>query len=435
MSTAILIGMLLITLFFGFRSRGGLLGLWVFVLMTHGMFVYFFGEGLRHLPMYMGFIVISLLVINGGNYQLSKGSLILVLSFLFTILISFLVNEGDASSINKIIMYAKPMLVCLVVAGYIKGFKDVDSIAFYIILAATIGSIFNIYQQVYGIQLSANEWDSSLSRAAGLRGDPNDTAMLLGMATPFVYFKYINGNKKNHKLFYGLCAALIVIGIVLTGSRAGFLVMAGIAGAIMIHKPKASRLKIFNWPTPRNIMIIFVLLVMAVFLAPKYYWERMATLISGEEMGASQSLYSRGYLLQKGFGIWLSNPIIGVGPGKFHEAMYGDQVVKIEAKKQAVAHNMYIEFLAEFGIVGFIAFMGIVTLSIRRLLRLDKYLYRTSSYEHIGYMTALSLLSMLVFGFTLSQGYNSVMWFIIAIGISSGNWISAELRRRKHTIK
>lgn len=432
MAQAILICTILILVITGFKSRIHGLGIWLFVLITHGIFVHLFGDGLQHMPLFMGLAMIPVAIFSRDGFKVDILPISLLFLFFASISVSFLVNGGDASSVEKVIAYIKPMFVCFLVFGCIKNRETLSVIARYVIAAAIIGSLFNIYQQIFGVHLLLNPWDKSLSRAAGLRGDPNDTAMLLLLALPLIYYKLINSHKEFKKYIYLVSAFMVIVGVVLTGSRAGFAVMALFAGALVMHKAKESRPKIFNIPSLKNIFLVIIFSVVAVLAAPGYYWERMSTLISGEEIHQSQSLYGRKYLLVRGFEIWLENPIVGVGPGQFHDAIYGGNIIisKKESSKNAVAHNMYVEFLAEFGILGFGVFMSLCVLAIRNFLRIDYLLFKNNKDQYIGYGYALGLFSMLLMGFTLSQGYNSVLWFVLGIGLGAGRWLTIALKKQ-----
>jgi O-antigen ligase len=88
-------------------------------------------------------------------------------------------------------------------------------------------------------------------------------------------------------------------------------------------------------------------------------------------------------------------------------------------KTYAVAHNMYLEFFAENGAIGGILFLSIFILCIRQALRYDR-LSGLASRSHfgLGFTLALALAAMLFAGLFLSQGRNSVLWFVVGMGFA-----------------
>ena len=402
-------------------------GVWVFVLMTHGMLVYFFGEGLQQLAMIVGLVVAPIMVLGGGGFRSDVAVVSAMAMFLLAVLLSFLTSGGGYESFYKLITYIKPLAVCFLVSGVVRYKAQLAILSRYLILAAVIGSIFNIYQQITGTQLNYNVWDKSLSRAASLAGDPNDTALLMLGTIPLVYFNIIQAKRLPERVLYLSTAALIAIGIVLTGSRAGFLVLVLLMLGLMLHRPGAPRYNLMNVPSIRNVALVTVFGIACLVAAPGYYWSRMETLVSGKEVGQSESLYDREFLLKRGFEIWCEHPVLGVGPGQFHFAVYGENPLARKGhEKKVVAHNMYIEFMVEFGLLGFTSFMAIVAIAFSRLRKLDVTTFASGEFRYIGYAYGAALAGMLVMGATLSQGYNPVLWFFLGCGLSAGFMLHKE---------
>jgi putative inorganic carbon (HCO3(-)) transporter len=65
------------------------------------------------------------------------------------------------------------------------------------------------------------------------------------------------------------------------------------------------------------------------------------------------------------------SPVFGVGFGTFdHLSIY--YMADLGLQKKLVAHNMYVQFFAELGILGIVTFLSILFLSFRGGLRLRK---------------------------------------------------------------
>ena len=186
-------------------------------------------------------------------------------------------------------------------------------------------------------------------------------------------------------------------------------------------------------PSLRLFAVGLISTALVALLAPQNYWDRMKTMVTGKELHAGQSLSNRARLQQAGLKILFNNPLIGVGPGNFSQAYFAQAKTEsqlrssanmAEGKTFAVAHNMYLEFFAENGIPGGLLFLSLFILSIRQLLRFDRLAGVSESQPGLGFSLSLALGGMLFAGLFLSQGKNSVLWFMVGVGCAMGSVIS-----------
>src|SRR5204862_4055565 len=73
-----------------------------------------------------------------------------------------------------------------------------------------------------------------------------------------------------------------------------------------------------------------------------------------------QSAGSRTEIWSIGLRMFTSNPVLGVGPGNFLPSMRqyaGGLLVLADGATEHVAHNMFVEIVAETGTLGFLAFL------------------------------------------------------------------------------
>lgn len=401
------------------KDKAHALGIWLTILMTHGVIVHVLGPGATNLPLFVGLALVPFLLKNKGGFHIDPVYLLLVTLFLTAGAFSAILNEGDFSALRKLGVYVKPMLLCALILGGVEDRRTLSVIAAYIIASGVFGGLFNAYQQVFGA-FWTQAWDPSLNRATGLRGDANDTAMLLLLAVPLAYVWLINAKSLPGKVLAAVSLSLIAVGVVLTGSRAGFLALVIVALLLTFHQVHSRRRSLFGIARPRKVIIAAVFAGFAALAAPGYYWERMSTLVSGEEVGGAQSLYGRAELLRRGIDTWLNNPLLGVGAGQFGRAFSSESRTFSGDTAGPVAHNMYVEFLAEFGLLGAAPMFVIFFIALVRFYRLDATLSPgVQSGRHVGFGYALGFFAMLLMGFTLSQGYNSVFWFVIGLGLSA----------------
>jgi len=179
----------------------------------------------------------------------------------------------------------------------------------------------------------------------GVYGDPNYLAEYLALTVPLaVAFIARPGTRPSIRLLCVLALLLAVTCIVLTFSRGGFLGLV-FGGLVWAVRERAQRTK--------ALLLSAALAVGVAIFAPATYWERNDTLEAFEQ---DQSALGRVYAWHVASSANLDHPLRGVGGGAFVEAwpLYAPPEVRENA---LVAHNIFLDTLAELGWVGFFLFL------------------------------------------------------------------------------
>ena len=166
-----------------------------------------------------------------------------------------------------------------------------------------------------------------------------------------------------------------------------------------------------------------MLLVTAVAV-PQYFW-RISTLVrlkgfTAPEEGVkpTSSMMGRATETIGAFHIFLDHPILGVGPHQAHELSieYGNKLGLKTLGGTRRAHSLYLEILADVGIIGFIFFFLIVVLILHKLWKL-KFYWATRNPHFSNMATALffSVLTYLINGIFLHLSYMRYYWFLLAV--------------------
>lgn len=403
-------------------------GMWLIIMITHGLLVESVGETAAHLPLYVG-VTVSLCILARGKWSGVQPSVLMLFgALIFVMGVASIAGIDVGSSLAAMSLYAKAFMLSLLLAGCIKSNKEVHVITLYCLGGMVCGALAALYQHYTG-NYSVNVYD--VQRAAGLRGDPNDTAMLLVAGIPLAIYWMLRCNLSFlGGLFAGSIVAL-VLGIALTGSRGGFLTLLFISLLIYVKRPTLLA-------TISGLVLASILLA----FAPQAYWSRMETLVSGKELKTSGSMQHRSELQRKGLSILVEHPILGVGPDNFGEAFLGaGRSGKVSVatgrgrnntEPGLVAHNMYLEFFVENGLFGGLLLLAIFYRSMRALMRYDQKDSNKANNFGIGNALALALFGMLFSGLFLSQGKNSVLWFLVGIGFATGQLGNTAFRATPH---
>jgi len=135
-----------------------------------------------------------------------------------------------------------------------------------------------------------------------------------------------------------LSAIILIIGIVISQSRGGYITLILTTIFIILFLVKKRVLG----------LTISALVVTGIFvLAPASYVERMQT-ITGSALEEGETGYGRITLWKAGLKVMIDHPIAGVGLGQY-DAAYGYKYHRKGDRKWRVAHNSYISVGAEIG--------------------------------------------------------------------------------------
>jgi probable O-glycosylation ligase (exosortase A-associated) len=190
--------------------------------------------------------------------------------------------------------------------------------------------------------------------------DENDLALALCMGLTYPYFLAQQKGIKPvlRALYYGAVLVMLV-GIVWTGSRGGFVGLVCVA-AYMFW---LSRNKI------RNLIVLLTLGLVTFQFVPQSYVERMQTITDAQDGSRNERILH----WRIGWEMFLDNPIVGVGPQNYpyHAGRYQVNLPGYETGDKMLggraAHSLWFVLFPEFGIVGTFLFLSIIVALMRRL--------------------------------------------------------------------
>ena len=263
----------------------------------------------------------------------------------------------------------------------------------FFILGSSLAVIYGLLQYYGGLWiLKVPKYD----RVMSMFGNPIFFAAYLIIFLPIIFGIYlIEGNKKI-KFLYIL--VLIISGVVIyyTKTRAAFL---GIffSGMFFVYNIYSSKNKF------KYLLIILITFFIFVVLTRNIWLRQQAHFLIWRDT----------------LKMWNSNLIFGIGLGEFHTKFVNfasERLRNIWPEKNFIindAHNEYIQFLAENGILGFIFFVLLIYLFFYSSLKYIKKISFKDKYEFKTKIILTSLLSGCVA--LLTQNFFSVdLRFIIS---------------------
>ncbi len=213
-------------------------------------------------------------------------------------------------------------------------------------------------------------------------------------------------------------AAVLLLAIVYSLSRAGFLAalftLLTIGGLILAPRFASGK---FCWPSVGVIAAAIVL--MFVFLSPTQLIERFADISSSDKMSAETrlSIWSETMPLMGEYRLF------GCGLGGFESVFLKHQTVAANYRIE-FAHNDYLQYLAELGIVGFsilaAIMIGIVIQLLHGALRAADESRRLLIISCVGGFAGILLHSLVDFNMYIPANMLTLAWIA---GIGSANTV------------
>lgn len=255
-------------------------------------------------------------------------------------------------------------------------------------------------------------------RAGGPIGKENRYAQMMVVIFPLALcMAYIEPTRKM-KLLALAAAGLTLGGIVLTFSRGAFVTLAGMLLITVFLK----------YVRPMQALGGLALLVIVIIAALPEYVERVssvANLSSLARQDAEGSREADGSLRGRfaenlaAVRVFMEFPILGVGPGhyaKFYSAKYGNEVGTKRLISNRRAHSLYLEMLADTGLVGMTAFMTVAFVVTRQLWQARRrFASARPELAHLATAFILGIFNYFGTALFLHLSYQRYYWFLMAL--------------------
>lgn len=353
-----------------------------------------------------------------------------LLAYFMVVIASFLVASDKGRAMSDITDLGKDIVIIYCILFALRHSQTWKQTNWLILITTALLCLLSVYQLVTNnyeqtfFQLAAIQMDralgtSSTPRIAGPINAPNLWAQALVAVATLLVFRIFHEKRTIVKL-----AAVLMLGILLyvvlnTYSRGAYLVIA--IDAVLI---------LFMFRRRFNPMILIagaVILILVVPFLPATYSDRFTSLfVVTAENGIYQdtSLRGRSSEMLTGLAMFADHPILGVGAGNYpaNYQRYA-QLIGIEFRAEARdPHSLYVQLLAETGILGTIAFLGMVFFLFDALNRACRALERSPRLaDWLPWISAyrFAILSYLLTSIFLHNAYIRYFWILIAMALTA----------------
>jgi len=414
-----------------YYSEIDLLGLYLLLLISHGVYIRLAGESFQNAPAIFGLFVILAVTIKRGNAywkrrKINPNILSLFAALFAAMILTAITGIDMENSFFVMHLYMKGFILTLLIYLFVNRRSEIRKLAGYYLAGALIGTTWIAYEYFTDTFSGGDEWTK---RAAGLREDPNETAMLMVVAIPLAWYFASRAATPTTRVLYYAAVAAIMWGMALTGSRGGMLSTVVVLLMISMYRPSVGK--------GIGLILTFALIIAT---APGVLLDRTDQLINDNNLSEDQSVESRANLLVSGLKVISEKPLLGVGPGNIGQAIiathyYGGPDAEVPTslygQKTIVAHNMFLEFFGESGIIGGTLFILLIYLALRGYWRKYRTSDRNAGHFPLSYALLSGNIGFLFAGLFLSQGKESVLWFLLGIGLAYSDLVSKRKKRRK----
>lgn len=249
-------------------------------------------------------------------------------------------------------------------------------------------------------------------RLSGALGNANETAasLVAGGALAAALAVALRG-QPILRLASAIVVPLCVIAVFLTASRGGLVALATALIAAVLLAPGRRR-------------AAAIALAGTVVLATVIYFAAFASVDARNRVTELQGGTGRVDIWTVGWRMVEAEPLRGVGAGNFEVssihyliapgALLRDDFIVDEPK---VAHNTYLNVLAELGVVGLALFMGVILFSLGCALRAIGFAVKSGDrqVEILARAMVVVLLALLAADFFGSRQYSKQLWLLMAL--------------------
>jgi len=271
---------------------------------------------------------------------------------------------------------------------------------------------------------------SKTNRVGGPIGDPNYYALIMLVLVPYAMDRIWNERNRWLRLL-AIWAFVVCAGaVVLTFSRSGFVALVGVVGLMFLY----------HTPNLKNLLIIMLISIILLQFIPAQYTARLESLTAflpggSRNLRADEAIRGRVSELLVGLRMFQDHPVLGVGYDNYpvYYQEYSRQVGLDPRATERSAHNLYVEILAETGLVGLTVFSLIVFFTLRNLFWGVRELRAKGELDVAGMAAAVgvAVVGYLVASMFIHDAYQRYFWLHLAIAMAVPNVVASVMENHR----
>jgi O-antigen ligase len=266
-------------------------------------------------------------------------------------------------------------------------------------------------------------------RMTGPIGEQNRFAQVLLVTIPLALFGLgVRGTGRARWLSLG-AAMLILGGILLTFSRGALVGLAVVAAVLVIRR----YVRLSHMVAVAMALLLTVVIIAPDTLARVGSIGAVAGWVTGEGDVPDGAIVGRTTSNIAAVLVFVDHPILGVGPDVYaqdYSLLYANRLGLRFFEEERRAHNMYLEWAAELGIVGLAAGLAVIVITLVQLASLRGFwLSRRREYADLAGAYTLAVVAYATTAVFLHLSY--VRYFFVLLALANAViWILSRERDR-----
>lgn len=354
----------------------------------------------------------------------------MLLGFFMIVTLSFGVASDKGRALNEVVDLAKDIVIIYCIVSALRETQLWKQTIWIIIITTTLLCSLSVYQlltnrfdqtffNLASVSISQVVGQSASPRIAGPVHDPNFWGQILAAVSTLLVFRIIH-EKRNLIKFAGFLMLGILLYVLLnTYSRGAYLAVAIDIFLILFVVEKRF--------SPVVALAAVGILLLLIPLLPLSYRDRFNSLFSiTAENGIYQDSSFRGRYSEAltGLAMFASHPLLGVGTANyFNNYQEYAQRIGIEFRAEPRdPHSLYVQVLAETGIMGALVFFAMLFFLFRALARACRSVELSPQLEEwLPWLNGirLALLSYLITSIFLHNAYIRYFWILMALALAA----------------
>lgn len=297
-----------------------------------------------------GFAVVAygLRAVSGvRTFAILNAEVKLLCALVACVLLSFIYSRWPGGSVEFFLdQYSKTLIVFFLVANVLTSMVLVRKFVWLIVICSAFNGIVGFVNYKNGVLMGDNA-NRIMGGYSGITSNPNDLALSLNLALPFMYYLYRTSGSTTQRGFAVGAALLSLIVIIVTFSRGGFLTLCALLLWAAYAKWHARGKLVMGV----NLVLVAVLILAIVLIAPAGYSDRVLSIFdaSKDETGSREARWE---MMEGSVRTMLHSPW-GIG---FHMNNLG---LREAGLGWSGVHNVYLEIGTELGFLGLGLFLAL----------------------------------------------------------------------------
>ncbi len=318
----------------------------------------------------------------------------LVLALLLTGLLSIPLALEPHRAFQSFVDFSKVVLMFVVTVNVVRTEKRMRALILLVLCISCLLGAAAINDYAQGNL--AMEGRRIAGLIGGLFSNPNDLALQMVTMIPISLSLLLGSRSTLSKTLYLGGGVVLLLGLIATFSRAGFLGFVCVVGFLA-------------WKLARRHRVIFGVLTLMVLgaviaLAPGAYRSRIADTNDASAIARTDDL-KRSLLVAS------RHPIFGVGMDNY--ILYSNS--------NHATHNSYTQVASEMGFIAFLIYLGFLVTPLRRLQKIERETGSSKRKPSIHYLAIglqASLVGYMVVSFFASVAYQWYVYYLIAYALT-----------------